>query len=133
MYKLTDSSIIIRTTDNASIPADPNNTDYQKYTQWLAQGNYPDTADIISVPLAPSPTILTRKQAKSILLIKGLLSYVQPAISAIPNDLQRGLAQIAWDDATEFKRHDPILLVLAGMLGLSDTQLDELFQEGSVL
>ena len=81
----------------------------------------------------PKPTVLTRKQAKSILFIKGLLSHVQPAISAIPDPFQKGMAQIAWDDATEFKRNDPILMALSGMLGLSDTQLDELFQEGSVL
>ena len=36
---------IIRTTDSASIPFDPANTDYQQYLAWVAQGNTPIPAD----------------------------------------------------------------------------------------
>jgi hypothetical protein len=32
---------IMRTYDNASIPFDPDNTDYQTYLKWLAEGNTP--------------------------------------------------------------------------------------------
>lgn len=39
MYQLTDSSTILRTTDNAYIPADPANRDYAEYLAWVAQGN----------------------------------------------------------------------------------------------
>ena len=47
MYQqLLDSPIsgiqrIKRVADNAFIPADPANTDYQKYLEWLAEGNTP--------------------------------------------------------------------------------------------
>jgi len=36
MYQLTPSPItILRTSDNAYIPTDPDNTDYQAYLKWL--------------------------------------------------------------------------------------------------
>jgi hypothetical protein len=36
---------IIRLPDNANIPADPDNTDYQAYLKWLAEGNTPLPAE----------------------------------------------------------------------------------------
>ena len=37
---------ILRVADNAFIPFDPANTDYQAYLAWLAQGNVPEPAEI---------------------------------------------------------------------------------------
>ena len=52
MYKQTtnrDGSVnntqIKRLSDNAFIPFDPANTDYQEYLKWLAEGNTPVGAD----------------------------------------------------------------------------------------
>jgi len=52
MYQLiTDVAglgIVIRLTDNAFIPFDPANTDYQAYLRWLEDGNTPLPADEVS-------------------------------------------------------------------------------------
>ena len=39
---------IIRTTDNAFIPFDLANTDYQAYLKWLEEGNTPAPADEVT-------------------------------------------------------------------------------------
>jgi len=36
---------VCRIEDNASIPFDPANTDYQEYLEWIEDGNTPEAAD----------------------------------------------------------------------------------------
>jgi hypothetical protein len=50
MYQLNkngnDKPVSVRkVADNAFIPMDPANTDYQEYLEWLAEGNTPIPAD----------------------------------------------------------------------------------------
>ena len=49
MYKLfstpSGQEFVVRLTDNAFIPFDEANTDYQEYKEWLAEGNEPQPAD----------------------------------------------------------------------------------------
>ena len=50
MYKLTDTTTIIRLADSASIPNDPANTDYAEYLEWVEAGNTATAADAIPDP-----------------------------------------------------------------------------------
>jgi len=51
MYKLIRNSIsneidtVKKLFDNAYIPFDPANTDYQEYLEWLAEGHTPEPAE----------------------------------------------------------------------------------------
>jgi hypothetical protein len=48
-FKLPNGNVsqdaVKRTSDNAYIPFDPDNTDYQAYLKWLAEGNTPLPAE----------------------------------------------------------------------------------------
>ena len=54
MYKLVKNNfevflnIVHRLSDNAFIPFDPDNTDYQAYLKWLEEGNTPLPADEVT-------------------------------------------------------------------------------------
>jgi hypothetical protein len=45
MFEGQTAQCIKRIADNAVIPFDPANTDYQQYLAWLAEGNEPEPAD----------------------------------------------------------------------------------------
>jgi hypothetical protein len=54
MYKLLKNHLsetplgVKRLADNAYIPFDPANTDYQNFLKWCAEGNTPEPADEVT-------------------------------------------------------------------------------------
>jgi len=88
----------------------------------------------IGLPL-PDPIIAEREymvasrfQAMAALLDAGLLSQINAALAdAGP------LAQLAWAEATEFRRNSPTIAGLSAGLGLTDAQVDDLFRAAMVI
>ena len=124
MYKLTQTTSILRLADNAYIPADPANSDYQKYQAWLAKGNTPEPAD--PVPVA-SPQISPR-QIRMALTQMNLRSQVEAAVAAGDQDLKDW-----YEFSTYFDRNHPQVTAMAATLNVSDAQLDSLWQLGATL
>lgn len=58
MYKMTSSDGVIRSSDGAFIPANPENADYQAYLAWVAAGNTP----------LPALSLDEQKNAQSIIV-----------------------------------------------------------------
>ncbi len=68
-YTLTNSQSVIRDADQAWIPFDPANTDYQAYLRWLEEGNIPNP---YVPPLEPEPLTPEQKLANSGLTVDEL-------------------------------------------------------------
>ena len=79
------------------------------------------------------PESITKRQAKQQLLLDGRLSQVQEVIDSIPDETERMMAQLYWDDSTEFERSHPTLVELGTALGLTEAELDMMFINASKL
>lgn len=83
-----------------------------------------------SVPdLAPVPRSVSAFQARAILHRGGLLEQLE-AIIAASNDQE---AKLAWEYAVEFVRDGALLNGVAGQLGLSGAQIDDLFRAAALI
>lgn len=67
-------------------------------------------------------------QGKAALFQAGLLDDVE---SLIANSATDTLTKLAWSNATEWKRLSPMIVSLSSALGLTDSQIDDLFTEAA--
>lgn len=79
------------------------------------------------------PTAITMRQARLILLQNSLLDNIGPAIAAITDLTMRRSAEIEWEFSNEVQRDNLLIAQLSAALGLSETDLDNLFIAGSKL
>lgn len=77
------------------------------------------------------PQIISFAQGKRALIRRGHWQAVNDFVDAIEDETERLLAQSALNDPTEFHRTSPFLNYLAGVLGIPDSEIDEMFIEGS--
>lgn len=96
-----------------------------------------------AAPMEPAPTRPTPEQALTAWRARAKVSAFQ-ALAALEAagllasatalvEAQGGVTKLAWDRAVEFRRNSPTINALAGALGLSATQLDDLFIAAAVI
>ncbi len=73
---------------------------------------------------------LTRRQFKLILLKYDLLDKVSEGLVKIEDKTLRMQAQIEFEDSTMFERLNPTLLLLYKTMGISESQLDSMWEDG---
>lgn len=73
------------------------------------------------------PDSVTMRKGRITLHRAGLLSQVEAAISAIPDESVRTEAKIEWEYAQTIDRNSPFTLLLGNALNLTEDQLDDLF------
>jgi hypothetical protein len=88
-YQLTATDIVIRNSDGAHIPNDPDNRDRVEYDGWLEAGGVPDPY-VPPDPIPPAPDALAEAQRANARLDAGVQAAVEvpppPEISALPAD-----------------------------------------------
>ena len=72
------------------------------------------------------PQEITMRQARLSLLDTGLLVNVQTAINSLPEP-DKTKAQIEWEYSNALQRNNPFVITLGTALGLSSTDIDNLF------
>ena len=83
--------------------------------------------------LAAMPS-LKRRQFRLTLAMNGYdLKEIEALINQIEDPMQRTIAQIEWQDATDFERTNPTLLMMAELMQLTSEQIDQLWSYGLAL
>lgn len=82
---------------------------------------------------APVPQQVTRAQGKAALITAGLWNDVLAYVDGITDPTEKAMALVALNDTTHWKRTSPSLNASAQALGLSDEQLDDLFQQADAV
>lgn len=109
---------------------------------YIGADQVPLTEDEISLLLNPNSNLtdedrrafmppLTRRQFRLALVTNGYnLADIEALIDQIEDPMQRTIAQIEWQDATEFERTNPTLLKMAELMQITTAQVDQIWAFG---
>jgi hypothetical protein len=107
-------------------------TDKQQILNALSQFN-PEYVWAVTYETPPVPA-LTRRQFRLALVTNGYsLADIETLIEQIPDEMQKQIIKIEWQDATTFIRTSPNLLTMSNLMGLSAEQVDALWAQGLAL
>lgn len=76
---------------------------------------------------------LTPRQLRQVLVLNGIsLDLISAQLAQLPEP-QKSLAYIEWEYSTAMKRHNPLVGQMATALGLSEAQVDAMWEAASKL
>ncbi len=135
--KYTEHGSIVAIIDGVemTVPDDMANRHRVMLAEWEADGNV--IAPYVEPVLTPEEKRermpnLTARQLRLGLLFLGKLAGVPVAIAALPSP-EKEQAQIEWDYASEFRRLHPLIVQLIPILGLTDEQVDPVWEQFSTV
>lgn len=108
------------------VPCSPGNLDYTHIQEMVVAGEL--TIEPYVAPPAPPVTQVTMRQARLALLAADLLDDVEAMITQAPRSVQ-----IEWEYATVVDRNSVLVQEIGNQLGLTTEQMDQMFQDASVL
>ena len=76
---------------------------------------------------------LTRRQFKLTLLENNLLEQVETLINSVEDATQRTRLQIEYSEATEFQRTSNSVKYMCNLLGLTEEQVNQMWEQGLTL
>lgn len=83
----------------------------------------------IQRPVAPEPVPeISAWQIRKALNVTGLRDQIEAAVAVASRDVQDG-----WATAREFERTHPLIVQMVSALGLSDAEVDAVFELGATL
>ena len=137
MYKFitSDSRSVVHIPTSRCIYLDqPETIHTEAYLKWVADGGVTEAyVPPVVVPLTPEQVRaaiapVSPRQIRQALTRAGLRASVEAAVAAGDQDLKDW-----WDFSTTFERLNPQVTAMGAALGVSDTQLDDLWTLASTL
>lgn len=83
--------------------------------------------DARKIAPVPVPQMVTMKQARLALFQEGYLNQIQPVIDGLSDPIKTE-ALIQWEYSTTVERDNQFCTLLGTEIGLTDTQIDDLFR-----
>ena len=73
------------------------------------------------------PAVISRAKGKIVLIQAGLWQSVLNYVAAIPDPVQKAIAEVALHDTQEWSRDSPFMAAISSAIGVTEEQMDQLF------
>ncbi len=130
LSKVNSGCMVLSIEDQAFSPPKPSLTHTWNGDDWVDSR----TPEQIQESELKALTPLTRRQFRMVLVLNGYdLDEIKAQISAIEDIQTRQLTLIEWEDANTFERTSPSLVMMAELLALNDSQVNDMWKQALTL